>query len=97
MISVSELAQLRFGMSEPPQPGGPPGDCEESSVNGFWNAFSFAISLIAIPKGRKRGENSRTRSCCSMTSRLGTSQSPTWKPWSSGMGYWSNTEGTDTG
>lgn len=56
MISVDELVQLRFGISEPPEPGGPPGDYEEKLSQWLLERSFFRDFTYRNPKGKKKGQ-----------------------------------------
>jgi hypothetical protein len=56
MLSKGELARLRFGMSEMPKPGGPPGDFEEKLTQWFLERSFFRDFTYRNPKGKKKGE-----------------------------------------
>src|ERR1700679_4164414 len=56
MIFLDELAQLRFGMSDPPQPGGAPGDYEEKLSQWFLERSFFRDFTYRNPKGKKKGQ-----------------------------------------
>jgi hypothetical protein len=56
MISLDELAQLRFGMSDLPQPGGSPGDYEEKLSQWFLERSFFLDFTYRNPRGKKKGD-----------------------------------------
>lgn len=56
MLPEDELAKLRFGMSEVPQPGGQPGDYEEKLTQWFLERSFFRDFTYRNPRGRKKGE-----------------------------------------
>jgi hypothetical protein len=56
LISGDELAQLRFGMSDPPQPGGSPGDYEEKLSQWFLERSFFRDFTYRNPRGMKKGD-----------------------------------------
>ena len=56
MISDDQLAQLRFGMSDPPQPGGAPGDYEEKLSQWFLERSFFRDFTYRNPRGKKKGD-----------------------------------------
>ncbi len=56
MISVGELAQLRFGMSEPPKSGGSPGAYEEKLSQWLLERSFFRDFTYRNPRGKKKGD-----------------------------------------
>jgi hypothetical protein len=56
MVSKDALAKLRFGMSETPKPGGPPGDYEEKLSQWFLERSFFRDFTYRNPQGKKKGE-----------------------------------------
>jgi hypothetical protein len=56
MISVDQLAQLRFRMSDPPQPGGSPGEYEEKLSQWFLERSFFRDFTYRNPRGKKKGD-----------------------------------------
>ena len=62
MISLDELAQLRFGMSGLPQPGGSPGDYEEKLSQWFLERSFFRDFTYRNPRGKKKGDGLGHRS-----------------------------------
>ncbi len=56
MLSESELVKVRFGMSEIPKLGGPPGDFEEKLAQWFLERSFFRDFTYRNPQGKKKGE-----------------------------------------
>lgn len=56
MISLDELARLRFAMSDLPQPGGSPGDYEEKLSQWFLERSFFRDFTYRNPRGKKKGD-----------------------------------------
>jgi len=56
MWSPDELSNLRFAMSEPPAPGGQPGDYEEKWSQWFLERSFFRDFTFRNPRGKKKGQ-----------------------------------------
>src|SRR5580698_1059952 len=56
MFSEDERRQLRFNMSEMPQPGGAPGDYQEKLTQWFLERSFFRDFTYRNPQGKKKGE-----------------------------------------
>lgn len=54
--SEEELANLRFGMTEIPAPGGPPGDYQEKLTQWFLERSFFRDFTYRNPQGKKKGD-----------------------------------------
>jgi hypothetical protein len=56
VLPQDELAKLRFGMSEMPQPGGQKGDYEEKQTQWFLERSFFRDFTYRNPRGKKKSE-----------------------------------------
>jgi hypothetical protein len=56
MLDLAELSTLRFGMSEVPEMGGPPGTYEEKWSQWYLERSFFRDFVYRNPRGRKKGQ-----------------------------------------
>jgi hypothetical protein len=56
MLSIEELSKIRFGMTDLPEAGGPPGDYEEKLSQWFLERSFFHDFTYRNPRGKKKGE-----------------------------------------